>query len=395
MNINRVVGAILLIAGSCMGAGMLGLPIVFAVAGFFPSLVILFGCWLLLVALGFLFIEVNLWFSEEVSIVTMAEKTLGKWGKRVGGSLFALHLYLLMVVYLIGSGQLVSEFFLKTASLSLSEGWSRLIVTLVFGAFLYLGMESVDYLNRFLIAGFCTTYGIMVAMGWKHVNSYHYSFRLDWMAVMYSIPTIAACFGCQNILPSLTAYLNRDALRLRFAVVVGTAIPLVVYLIWNAVILSLIPLSDMQTALKQGSLATSALSDAVGAQWIVVVADYFVFFAITTSFLGVGMSLIDFFADGISIKKDAKGKGILCVLTLIPPLFAECILEKSFLSSLSFAGAFGSAVLSGVFTVAMAWSGRYIHAFGNRPLLPGGKGMLIFLVLVSLFVVTLEFIQQS
>ena len=37
-----VIGGILLIAGSCIGAGMLGLPILTGLVGFFPSL-ILFG----------------------------------------------------------------------------------------------------------------------------------------------------------------------------------------------------------------------------------------------------------------------------------------------------------------------------------------------------------------
>lgn len=41
-----VLGGMLLIAGSCIGAGMLGLPIVTGLSGFFPSLAMFFspGC---------------------------------------------------------------------------------------------------------------------------------------------------------------------------------------------------------------------------------------------------------------------------------------------------------------------------------------------------------------
>ena len=35
-----VIGGMLLITGSCVGAGMLGLPIVTGLVGFFPSLIL-------------------------------------------------------------------------------------------------------------------------------------------------------------------------------------------------------------------------------------------------------------------------------------------------------------------------------------------------------------------
>jgi tyrosine-specific transport protein len=37
-----IFGGVLLIAGSCIGAGMLGLPIITGIAGFFPSLLMFF-----------------------------------------------------------------------------------------------------------------------------------------------------------------------------------------------------------------------------------------------------------------------------------------------------------------------------------------------------------------
>ncbi len=42
INKNNLLGGILLIAGCCIGAGMLGLPVLSALAGFTPSLFMFF-----------------------------------------------------------------------------------------------------------------------------------------------------------------------------------------------------------------------------------------------------------------------------------------------------------------------------------------------------------------
>ena len=63
----RVLGATLLVAGCCIGAGMLGLPILTALGGFKPTIILFVLCWLFMAGTGLLLLEVNLWFTEEVS----------------------------------------------------------------------------------------------------------------------------------------------------------------------------------------------------------------------------------------------------------------------------------------------------------------------------------------
>src|SRR5688572_4400078 len=101
-----VLGGVLLIAGCCIGAGMLGLPVLSAAAGFIPSFVLFVLCWLFMVVTGLLLLEVNLLFTEEVSIISMAGRTLGKVGQAVGWVCFLFLFYCLMVAYVAGSGVL-------------------------------------------------------------------------------------------------------------------------------------------------------------------------------------------------------------------------------------------------------------------------------------------------
>src|ERR1700733_232103 len=101
-------GAILLISGCCIGAGMLGLPVLSALAGFVPSLCMFLLSWLFMTATALLLLEVNLQFKEEVNIVSMAEKTLGLPGKLAAWGCFLFLFYAIGVAYLAGSGDLIS-----------------------------------------------------------------------------------------------------------------------------------------------------------------------------------------------------------------------------------------------------------------------------------------------
>src|SRR5262245_7947174 len=99
-------GSILLITGCCIGAGMLGLPVMSALAGFQPSLAMFLLSWLFMTTTALLLLEVNLWFPNEVSIISMADRTLGFAGKAVGWLCFAFLFYALGVAYIAASGDL-------------------------------------------------------------------------------------------------------------------------------------------------------------------------------------------------------------------------------------------------------------------------------------------------
>jgi len=78
---SRLLGSILLIVGTSIGAGMLALPIATAQLGFFGSLILLFVCWFIMTAGAFLILEVNLWMPLNSNLNTMAKTTIGPLGQ--------------------------------------------------------------------------------------------------------------------------------------------------------------------------------------------------------------------------------------------------------------------------------------------------------------------------
>lgn len=385
-----LLGGTLLVAGCCIGAGMLGLPVLSGQAGFLPSVAMFFLCWIFMVCTGLLLLEVNLWYGGNINIITMAARTLGRPGKIVSWLVFLFLFYSLMVAYVAASGSLITDFIGAATGYHLHAHFGGLLFCLLFGVLLYLGTGAVDWFNRLLMCGLIISYVSLVAVGFSHVNPELLTHH-DWSAVTMVIPAVIVSFGFHNLVPSLTTYFHGDVKSLKWAIILGSAIPLFIYLIWEWIILGIVPLQDFKLALDQGEIATEALKNAVGVSWVVDVAQVFAFFAIVTSFLSVALSFVDFLADGLNIKKTPQGKVILALLVLVPPFACALLYPTIFLLALNTAGGFGAVILFGILPALMVWKGRYTQGLNKAQLVPGGKPLLVFVIAFAAWIVTLQF----
>jgi tyrosine-specific transport protein len=390
--LGRVFGAILLIAGCCVGAGMLGVPVVSALAGFLPSIVMFFVGWIFMVSTGLLLLEANLWFPREINIITLSDQLLGRVGRIVAWVGFLFIFYALNIAYISGSGELLADYLSRATSYELPPWMCNILSTLFLGVILYFGIVAADRFNRLFMLGLVICYGMFVYFGAPYVNQEYLQYE-NWDYAPVILPLVIISLGYHNLIPSLTTYLNRDAKSLRLSVIIGSSIPLAIYLLWEWLILGLVPsegTDGLQAGVNQGQIATHILQEATGNYWVASVAQAFAFFAIATSFISVSLSFVDFLADGLNIRKIGKGKVILCLLVLMPPLFFAIVYPQIFLSALGYAGGYGTVVLFGLLPAAMAWEGRYRQKLQGPRLLPGGKLSVILIVIFSVMVMGIQ-----
>ena len=71
----------LLIAGTSIGAGMLGIPLITGQAGLKPALLITVVTWIYMLMTGLLFLEVTLWMPKGSNVLSMAKRFLGPKGQ--------------------------------------------------------------------------------------------------------------------------------------------------------------------------------------------------------------------------------------------------------------------------------------------------------------------------
>lgn len=392
---SRVFGSIMLISGSCIGAGMLGLPVLSAAAGFQPTVMMFIFCWFFVTCAALLLVEVNLWFTGEVNLLTMTEKTLGKFGKGLAWLLFLFLFYSLTLAYVAGGGALFLSFVHSWFGITLPQVLGPIFIASIFGVAVYLGTTTVDWINRVLMVGLAITYALLVGLGSLHVNISNLALQ-NWTSSLFLMPIMFISFGFHNLIPSLKTYLHSNPQQLRLSIVIGSAIPLIIYLLWIWVILGLVPshVAIVMTTHDSDGMATEMLSQAIGASWVVDASQLFAFFAIVTSLIGVTLSLLDFLADGLKIEKDRNGRIILTLLSIVPPLIFAFIYPNLFLAALSMAGGFGAAVLFGIIPVLMVWVGRYRQNRTGVHLLPGGKVTLVMVFLFGALVLGIEIVRD-
>ncbi len=385
----RLLGGVLLVAGTTIGGGMLGLPILIGTAGFIPSLFVSFLCWLFMASTGLLFLEVSQWIKGESNIISMAECTLGLFGKYFAWTLYLFLFNCLLIAYLVGAGNLLSELFFH----SLPSWAGPLLFALFFSPLIIISTVITTRLNSFLVLGLALSYLGVVILGARYVSPELLK-QMYWSHSIHILPIAFISFGFQGIIPTLTTYMQRDFAQTRRALLIGSFIPFVAYAIWNGVILGIVPVegeAGLLDALSKGQNAITPLKNFISDPLFYQVGQAFAFFALVTSFLGVALGLRDFLADGLKIKKNFSGKCLLAFLVCAFPLVIAISYPHLFLVALGYAGGFGSALLLGLLPIIMAWSGRYyLHLEEKKRQLPGGKGVLLLLTLFVCFELFME-----
>lgn len=385
----RPVSGILLVMGTCIGAGMLALPVVTGVAGFLPAIAINLLCCLFMMATGLLFLEAILWMDDGANVLTIAQHFLGKWGKYITGISFLFLYYCLNVSYCAGGTPILSGLIHELTGVSITGLPSYLIFTLLFGAIIYLGTATLNRLNWVLMAGLLISFIFLIGIGSTEINTSLLD-RADWSLVLAATPTLFGAYGYHNLLPSLSSYLKRHILSLRLAIIFGTLLPFLIYSIWQWVIIGTLTLEQIQDANMRGEPITQALQTMIGHPWLIFLGKCFGFFALVTSFLGVSLSMVDFLADGIGTKRTGFQRLFLCAAVFIPPAFFAAAYPGIFIQAIGVAGGYGEAILNGMLPIAAVWVGRYHLKLKSEYSLMGGRSMLILLFIITLVIMGIE-----
>lgn len=382
----NVFGGALLVAGCCIGAGMLALPILTGLAGFFPALLILLICWAFMLYTGLLLVESSGWFCGPVNFISMAEASLGTLGRWISWFTYLFLFYSLLVAYIAASGSIFAAILAELFHFAIPDALASLFFTLFFGYIIYLGMRPVDLLNRLLMAGLVFFYLGMIGFGLFRIEAVHLK-HWAFSSIFSALPVVLVSFGFQNMIPSLVAYMKGDLLRVRNALFGGSVIALLFYFFWILLVLGIVPIAQIRENYLQGLEATSALHAVLGASSTAHFAQGFAFFAVITSFLAVGLSLTHFLADGFKISTEGKTNRFLLFLAIVPPLLFALVQPNLFYHALSFAGGLCAMILFGILPVAMIWIGRYrknlnsnYHAGGGRVVLLTTLGFAILVI---------------
>lgn len=387
----KVLGGVLLIVGTSIGSGMLALPVVTAAGGFFHSSILLLTAWAVMTIGAFFILEVNCWLPPNTNMISMARLTLGRAGEIVTWICYCMLLYALLSAYTAGGADLLRQLF-AMVGVRLPDWVDILCFVVVLSAIIYHGVKVVDWANRGLMTIKLLAYGLVIVLIMPH---------FEWPlltggALKYlggAVLVAITSFGYASIVPPLRNYMHSNINQLRLTIALGSLVSLVCYLLWDFTVQGNLPaagshgLIAISHAQRAVSELTTALSARVNNVWVHQLVHLFTSVCLTTSFLGVGLSLTDFVRDGFSIKHNRAGHWRVMLITFIPPSLIVIFDPGLFITALRYAGIFCVTLLV-LLPALMVWFGRYRKRVAKGYRVWGGPALVVgeFLVACALLV---------
>jgi len=346
----KTIGAAFLVSGTCIGSGMMALPLVLGKIGVIPSFILMLVTWALMYYTALFSIELNLQAGRGLTLGALGRIFSGLSAEVIGAISLKLLSFALLAVYISGLSSVLYELFNLDVSLYL------MVALVAFGVFLILllPIKTLDIFNRVLFIALLTIFLALIISLFINVDksslpAFGPDYNKLW-AFSDVIPVIFTSFGFQVIFHTLTNYCNKDKKILKRAFFYGSLIPAVVYIIWVSSILGIIYKQDpmFYNEMINGYVTVGELIDKLSQLSNMTKLDSIVWalscFAIMTSLIGVGIGLYDsfysHFEDHFSRYDYGKwfNKLLSSAITVVPAYLAVVLIPKTFINVLGFAG---------------------------------------------------------
>lgn len=332
----------MLIVGSVVGAGVLGIPYVVSQVGFGLGVVYLVVLGAVSIGLHLVLGEVTLRTKKFLQIGGLAEKYIGP---RIGTAVKLLVVLMgasALVAYVIGMGQAAYAIFADTAI-----GFTPYIWSIIFWAFGSLivaaGLRTLAHME-FVFASIIFLIMIIIAGIAAPSVAYDQLTHVSFAHFFLPYGVILFAFHGTVAIPQVEELLPKQQRRMKRAILYGGAVPIVLYLLFTWAVVGV-------TGVDTTPIATIGLGEYLG-PGAIIFGNLFALFAMITSFFGIGLALRRTF------EWDFKLPPLWAiVLTLGIPLGVFLLGLRDFIATIGIAGAlFGS--LEALIIIVMFWKSR-------------------------------------
>lgn len=357
MNKSKVFGSTLIIAGTTIGAGMLALPLASAGIGFSTSLILMLILWALMAFTALLMVELHQFADNDATLHTLAEKILGTKGKWVASFAVMFLFYALCAAYIAGGGSQFNQRIFDLFNLNLDNQLTTLVFTLLVAIVVTIGTHSVDKVNRVLFSLKLIAMVLVLSFLAPNITSqYLLSMPIQQGLIVAAIPVVFTSFGFHGSIPSIVKYLDGDVKSLRKVMLIGSALPLIIYIFWQGVTLGVVSQETLLADSSLGALLVS-LSQTVQQSNLSVIVGIFADLALLTSFIGVSLGLFEFMGDSMGKHLGSAKRVKTAMITFVPPLGFALFYPQGFITALGYA-AIALAVLAILLPTIMVYKVR-------------------------------------
>ena len=379
-----------LVAGTTVGAGVLALPAATRGAGFVASSGVLVASWAFMAVAALLVAETSVGVvcatgRVDLGFLATVRSLCGPRVGSVAGAAYAFIHYALLVAYAAQGGALLAGAVGADPALGAVAFSGVLGGTVAFGS-----GDVVDAVNNAFVVVVVASFAALLCLGSGEFDAGRLlATSGDAGAAFGAVPISILALVYHNVVPLVATRLKGDRPKIAAAILAGSAVPLVMFLLWNGLILGSVdgdavaaaggdPVAALVAA--EGGAAASALGPTVA---------LFSLSAVVTSFVGFYFGLRTYLRDlflgdggGGPLADAAESEVLLAALVLAPPTLVACVDPKIFLPALDAAGTFGITTLFGIIPAVAAYRQREGAADGEV-YVPGGAATLGAMVAIS------------
>ncbi len=271
-----VADAVFMITGMTIGAGVLGIPYVVSKVGLQIGIAYIIGLGLVMLFLNLILGEIAVRTNESLQIPGLAGKYLGKWVKYFLNLIIVFASYGALLAYIVGEGQALSALFGGSA-----VAWSVIFWSIA-SVIVWRGLQTIKIVEKVLsiiVMSIICGLSLYLLKDFKLSNWVYYDLSkifLPYGVILFALNGTAAVIEAHALLP-------RSQRHFRKALIVGSLIPIAVYVLFA---LAVVGASGLQTS----EIATIGLGARFG-EAVLILGNIFAILAMAGGFIGTGIAL--------------------------------------------------------------------------------------------------------
>jgi tyrosine-specific transport protein len=345
-NNNNLLSAIAILVGTCIGAGIFGLPYVISKVGIIIGVLYILVLGVIVMITSLAYGEVILRTNGTHQFPEYVNIYLGSRLKRLAVITFTIGFYGALTAYLIEVGKFLYKLFNPII------GGNVVIYQILYFFFvaiaIFFGLKAVAKIEKILMFAVLLIIIFLLLFGYKHIDTSNL-FAIDWKLILLPYGVILFAITGSSAIPDMKSILNSERFKLKKAIIIGYLIPIIVYIITAIVIVGICGISTTESAVEGlgGKLGSIAL----------FFGFIFGIITMTTSFLSIGLTLKEVYQFDLKINKY-----ISWLIVVLPPLVFVLLNLLTFIELIGMTG----AIIGGIDGILMIMIYKKAKQIGQR-----------------------------
>ncbi|RIY32830.1 amino acid permease [Psittacicella gerlachiana] len=307
---SKVLGSMMMVAGSTIGAGMLVMPINSASVGFTTTFIELVIFYFLMLIPALAIAEATQFAPQGTTVAGIVKRAMGPNFYIANNLLLYIFAYSLACAYISGITNVIADLLQIPANL---RKVFTLACIILLGFIVTISTRVADIINRIMFYIMCLAFVILVAVSFSNLDLHNLTYTpISTSAVYKSIPIFFLAYGFHILIPSLSDYLDRNVRDLKIALIGGLSIPFVIFTIWNLVIHGQATQDQLITFAQSGNVnIASLITNGKPTALLGIAVTIFTLTALITSFIGLSTALITTIKENFKKSQSVEEQGFI------------------------------------------------------------------------------------